>query len=251
VLEYGSTGKLLAQIVKNNDPNAPQSPQGMILLNGSLFVADIVSPPTKSITFPPGTLRKYTASGVFLGAFVAGAPYGPLFHPRAVVLGPDGLLYVTNAPNLVPPSGSGLGGQVFRFNPDTGAFVDTYITDPGGTTGIHLNRPQGIVFGPDGRIYITSFRGAATDNDKIMIYQGNTLVDHIDLDIASQSRSFAQALLFGPDGKLFVPINNTGEIRRYDVISKSYDVFVPAGGELDTPWFLSFGATNPGTLKYP
>jgi hypothetical protein len=49
-----------------------------------------------------------------------------------------------------------------------------------------------------------------------------------DLDRVGQPRAFAQALLFGPDGKLFVPITgngpDTGEVRRYDVSTGSFDV---------------------------
>jgi hypothetical protein len=66
----------------------------------------------------------------------------------------------------------------------------------------------------------------------------------------------SQALLFGPHGKLFVPITIAipgaalaGEVRRYDVRTKTYDVFV-AAGTLAPPWFLTFGKTDPATLAY-
>jgi hypothetical protein len=253
ILQFDTTGKLLDQLVQNNDPNAPEAPQGIVLVNGSLFVADVISPPIKGNPNPPGTLRKYSSSGGFIGAFVPGSSFMAPFHPRGVVLGPDGLLYVSNVPNLPAPAGTGLGGNVLRFNPDTGAYIDAPISSPGGVG--NLNRPDGLVFGPDGRLYVTSFRADSTDNDKILIYrvnrQGATLVDHIDLDTAGQARAFAQALLFGPGGYLFVPITNTGEVRRYDVNTKAYTTFVPAGGPLEAPWFLTFGKTEPDTLIYP
>jgi sugar lactone lactonase YvrE len=255
ILQFDTTGKLLDQLVQNNDPNAPEAPQGIVLVNGSLFVADVISPPIKGNPNPPGTLRKYTSSGAFIGAFVPDSSFTDAFHPRGVVLGPDGLLYVSNVPNLPPPAGTGLGGNVLRFNPDTGAYLDAPISSPGG--GGNLNRPDGLVFGPDGRLYVTSFRADSTDKDKILIYQvnpypqGATLVDHIDLDTPGQARAFAQALLFGPGGYLFVPITNTGEVRRYNVNTKAYTTFVPAGGPLEAPWFLTFGTTQPGTLAYP
>jgi len=61
------------------------------------------------------------------------------------------------------------------------------------------------------------------------------------------------ALLFGPGGKLFVPIAETGEVRRYDVSTNQYTYtsFVPAGGPLVNPWYLTFGTTDPATLAYP
>jgi hypothetical protein len=249
ILQYDAAGKLLNQIVKNNAPHAPFAPQGSILLNNTLFVADQTSPPTKSDPVPSGTLRKYLSSGVFLGAFVPGAQFTSPFHPRGIVLGPDGILYVSNDPNPPPPYGNGLGGQILRFNPDTGAFIDVFISDLGGVG--KLNRPVGLVFGSDNKLYVTSFRADATDNDKVLIYQDGSLVDHIDLDVAAQTRTYAEALLFGPNGKLYVPITTTGEVRRYDVSTKEFDALVDAGGPLEQPWFLTFGKTRSASLTYP
>jgi DNA-binding beta-propeller fold protein YncE len=250
ILQFDGRGKLLSQLVKSNRPDGPWAPQGIILVNGILFVADLQSKPTAENPIPPGTLRRYDSSGAFLGAWVP----DPLvfvepFHPRGVVHGPDGYIYVSNVPNLPAPAGTGLGGQVLRFR-DDGTFVDSFISSAGGVGA--LNRPSGLVFGPDGkRLYVTSFRANPGDNDKILIYEGRTLVDWIDLDVAAGARAFAQALLFGPGGKLFVPISNTGEVRRYDVATKQAEPFVAPGGTLELPWFLTFGKSSPGTLGYP
>src|SRR6476619_1835565 len=82
-------------------------------------------------------------------------------------------------------------------------------------------------------------------------------IGSIDLDVAGEPRAFAQTLLFGPGGFLFVPINgngpDTGSVRRYDVSNKTYTIFVPAdekGGPLKQPWYLTFGNTDPATLAY-
>ncbi|MFJ1252307.1 hypothetical protein [Cupriavidus sp. CuC1] len=108
---------------------------------------------------------------------------------------------------------------------------------------------------------ITSFRANDKDNDKIVIFQGpyggtqGAFLDQINLDQVGSARAYAQALLFGPGGKLFVPISgngpDTGSVRRYDVSTKAFDVFVPAGGPLQVPYYLTFGLTNPTTLAYP
>ena len=78
-------------------------------------------------------------------------------------------------------------------------------------------------------------------------------LESIPLDKQGEPRAFAQAILFGPDGKLFVPISGngpeTGEIRRYDVRTKSYTVFVEVG-ILGSPQYLTFGRTDSATLAY-
>ncbi len=163
-----------------------------------------------------------------------------------------------------PPPVGGIGGQVLRFY-QNGGFKDVFVNDAGGVG--RLNRPQGLVFGPDGNLYVTSFRDnlqptVPGNTDAIRIYSGKTgkFLGSIDLDNPPSNagaRAYAQALLFGPRGKLFVPISGggpqAGEIRRYDVRTKTYDVFVPAsanGVPLGLPWFLTFGKTDPATLAY-
>jgi len=259
-LYSSATGKLLSRVVSHDDQNAPTVPRGTVTTSTALFVADFTAesrlnnhPPT------PGRVRVYSTAGAFIADL--SPPVGQVppdnYHPRAVVIGPDGLLYVSNFPNLT----TGLGGDVLRFSPSTGAFMGVFISDAGGVN--HLNRPEGIVFGPDDKLYLTSFRADATDTDKIRIYQGpggaspGAFVDAIDLDVAGQSRAFGQALIFGPGGRLFVPITgngpDTGSVRRYNVATKAFDVFVPADaqdGPLGQPWYPTFGKTNPSTLSY-
>jgi DNA-binding beta-propeller fold protein YncE len=249
VLNYnGQTGSFLGEFVKSNEPGAPFAPRGIVLSKQNiLFVADMGD------VGVPGEVRMYDGTtGVFLGNLDHSGFTGQ-FHPRAVVIGPDSLLYVSvrNLPQLE-------GGSVLRFNPKTGQFLGVFIESNNVND---LNRPEGLVFGPDGNLYITSFRRDGSDTDKILIFHGKTgkFLDKIDLDAVGQPRAFAQALLFGPDGKLFVPINgdgpDTGSVRRYDVHyhQKTFDVFVPpalAGGPLGMPWYLTFGNTDPATLDY-
>lgn len=188
------------------------------------------------------------------------------FHPFGVVIGPDGLLYASSRPNLFT---TGLGGEVLRFNPDTGAFRGAFVSSGGGPD--HLNGPEGLVFGPDGRLYVTSFQGSDEDTDKILVFAGprsaqpGRQVGRINLDPAGAgaSRSTAQTLLFGPGGRLFVPISNigvdgvdTGAIRRYRIdcmpaaTRTCFTNFVRPGGKLGQGWYLTFGKTKTGTLAY-
>ena len=170
-----------------------------------------------------------------------------------MVIGPEGLLYVS-VRNIPEPEG----GYVLRFNPKTGKFLGVFIES---NSVNDLNRPEGLVFGPDGNLYITSFQRDANDTDKILIFHVKTgkFLDKIDLEAVGQPRAFAQALLFGPDGKLFVPITgngpDTGSVRRYNVHHhhKTFDVLVPPallGGALGMPWYLTFSHTTPATLAY-
>ncbi|MGF6612239.1 hypothetical protein OKW45_007227 [Paraburkholderia sp. WSM4175] len=274
ILEYDRTGQPLPPLVPHTDANAPAASRGVILWRDTkakqdfMFVADFTTEPDPNKPQTPGRLLKYTADGHFAGSFVPDLSFGTCalpptndrangeFHPRGIVLGSDGLLYISNYPCLV----SGLRGQVIRFDPQNGRFKDVFIDDQG------LNRPEGLAFGPDGNLYVTSFRSNETpttiDNDKILVFQGpkcgspGTYVDKIEFYRATtrdQPRAYAQALLFGPGGKLFVPISgnssDTGSVRRYNVSSKHFDVFVPTG-TLQAGWYLTFGQTNPSTLAY-
>lgn len=255
VLKYNEqTGAYLGELVKSNEPGAPLAPRGIVLSKQKiLFVADMGDFVVETGVDVPGEVRMYNGiTGMFLGNL---NHFGLTrqFHPRGVVIGPDGLLYVS-VRNL--PQNEG--GSVLRFNPKTGKFLGTFIKSNAVN---NLHCPEGLVFGPDGNLYITSFRKNASDTDKILIFNGITgkFLDKIDLDAVGQPRAFAQALLFGPDGKLFVPITgdgpDTGSVRRYNRRHrhKSFDVFVPPAsmnGPLGLPWYLTFGNTNSATLEY-
>jgi DNA-binding beta-propeller fold protein YncE len=272
---HGVNGMFLKALIPHTDPNTPFAPRGIVLYKNKLYVASFES---GEEPLPlPGYLQAFTQDGVFLTNLNPPANFSVEFHPRGVVIGPDGLLYASNAPSLSPGfPGLGLHGQILRFDPlrldveGSLAFKDVFVSDvemiPSATSTCHcdLNRPDGLVFGPDGNLYITSFRANPEDNDKILIFQGpggvnpGAYVGRIDLDVAGQPRAFAQALLFGPDGFLFVPISgngpDTGAVRRYNVATRQVTDFVPPsvkGGPMGAPFYLTFGRTDPATLAYP
>lgn len=263
VLQYnGTTGAFLKALIPAADAHGPYAPRGIALWSDQvLFVADQGNPPAS------GKLLAYSKDGTFLADLT---PARPEFHPRGVVIGPDSKLYVA-VRNL-----EFCGGSVLRFDPATRKFLDVFITNP---VDCHhnvndLHRPEGLVFGPDGNLYIASRFRDETDTDKIVIFQGpsgshpGAIVGNIPLDDIRFAEMSAQTLLFGPDGKLFVPISDinlngdenttvngpdTGSVRRYDVGTKTFDVFVAPsaqGGPLRSPWYLTFGKTDPGTLAY-
>lgn len=249
VLKYkGQDGSFLGELVSSVQKGAPFAPRGIVLSDDNvLIVADIESPSTNDQP-QPGEIRAFNGTtGNFIHIFNHSGFNGPFF-PRSVVIGPDGLLYVSVFNPFNP-----LNGWVLRFNLETGAFLDVFVESNAVN---NLHRPEGFVFGPDGNLYVTSFRADENDTDKILIFDSVTgaFLDKIDLDTVGGPRSFAMAILFGPNGKLFVPISgggpDAGSVRRYDVETKTFDVFVPAGGLLGAPWYLTFGNTAPSTLSY-
>ena len=244
ILRYDrTTGEFLSALVSPSSTGSPSVPRGMVISPaGELIVAD-----NGELTPPPyGRLPRYnTTTGAFLGDFDTSG-FLPPFMPRGVVVGPDGLLYVSGIDAI------GENGYVIRFDLTTKTYKDTFITATAATQyagGLH--KPEGIVFGPDGKLYVTSARYMAGTASRIMIYDSNGAnVNHIDLDDPAQQENYAQAMVFGPDGRLFVAMTITGEVRSYDVATLNYTSFVKPGTGLEFPWYLSFGKTNPATLAY-
>jgi WD40 repeat protein len=244
-------------------PDSPFTPAGMALSKGVVIASDITNFDEPNDNLPPGRLLAYDAqTGKLLRQFDPPSGFPVNFHPRGVVIGPNGLLYVSNLPNTFPPPF--LGGQVLVFDPETFAFLGVFINDRNdkGEVG-HLNRPDSLVFGPDGKLYVTSFRASPTDTDSIRIYDGHTgaFIDKIDFythpappDMLAP-RAFAQGIVFGPQGKLFAAMTEAvegtprGRIRRYDVQTKAFDVFAEVSNSTML-WYLIFGKTNPATLAY-
>jgi len=269
ILRFNSqTGGLRKPVIPEQDPSdpgadprVPFASRGTMVLwaKTALFVPDRHRAELECPSnLPTGRVSVFKKNGDFIAELTADPLLVPpeQFHPESIVLGPDGLLYVSSSLNPC----TGLGGQVLRFDPETLAFKDVFITDNGGAG--QLNRPAGIVFDPDGRkVYVMGFRDNGQpdqpgNTDAIRVYDAATgaFQDKIDLwQVGAQPRSFAAGLLFGPEGKLFVAINGgagAGEVRRYDVESKQFDVFVPAGSPSLGGTLLLFERTDPATLTY-
>src|SRR5262245_19012567 len=118
ILEFrratGSFKEALVPALPAADPETPFASRGtMVLLDKKLFVPDEISSDVDcdTNTVPAGRLLVYSKKGEFIAELTADPSQVPPahFHPESVVLGPDGLLYVSSTLNICPPS---LGGQV-------------------------------------------------------------------------------------------------------------------------------------------
>ncbi|WP_028210255.1 hypothetical protein [Paraburkholderia mimosarum] len=262
------TGTFIGKLVSSTDPNAPFSPRGIVRggPNNYFYVADDGVANNKCAN--EGDVKEYDAAGAFKGNLNR-KNFKPGFYPRGVVFGPDGLLYVSAraCPVSKDPHDPSV-GYVLRFDPRTNAFVDVFASD---ATVPDLHRPEGLVFDSKGNLWVTSFRAGATDTDKILKLDGKTghLLDKVELDVAGSLRSYAEAIIFGPGGYLYVPITGspntgsdkttTGEVRRCNTTTTTTsptiqcNVIVPAnstGGPLQSPWYPIFKNSDPATLDY-
>jgi hypothetical protein len=255
-----NTGVFTGKFVPSFNANAPYAPRGMMFgLNNVLYVADVGGFDGVHL----GRIARYNSQGVFLGnAVTTGLPVP--FFPMALVTGPDGFLYVSGVGDL---SVGSINGYIFRFQFNAGTQNYQYLNTVVSSTAANyyapgLHSPEGIVFGPDGNIYVTSFYGSfnnsqgtnVIDRDAILVFNtsGQKIGSPIYLYGTNESRVFAQTMLFGPRGDLFVPITSDSGVRRYSAGSnfQQFSVLPASGASPTQPWYLTFRATDPRTLAY-
>ncbi|MBW4471328.1 MAG: PEP-CTERM sorting domain-containing protein [Stenomitos rutilans HA7619-LM2] len=94
---------------------------------------------------------RYSLTGEFLGVAASG---GGLTRPYGNAFGPDGSLYVSSFRT----------NEILRYDSISGAFLGVFASDNNGGLGSlnGLNGPNGLLFGPDGSLYVTT-EGTAND----------------------------------------------------------------------------------------
>lgn len=165
-------------------------------------------------------VRVDTVTGSLSTFIAAGA--GGLTSPDDITYGPDGDIFVSSGTNTT--------GEILRYDGETGAFEGVFATSSS------LRRPYGHAFGPDGLLYVASFR-----SDEILRYDGTTgaFVDvFASGDGTANGLNGPNDLHFGPDGLLYVTtqgsvaddegnitFSQTSQILRYDIATGTGEVF--------------------------
>ena len=173
-------------------------------------------------------LRFDQATGAFIDAFVPNAGVQPI----DLTIGPDGNLYVTSGLSKSDDPSDPSAFSIRRYDGRTGAFIDVFAI--GGL----LNFPQGLVFGPDGNLYVGN-QNPSSDANGVLRYEGRTGA-FIDVFASDARLRDARDFVFGPDGNLYVTSNLAGSVFRFDGTTGAFlDMFatLPPGG----PQGLIFG----------
>ena len=188
-------------------------------------------------------LRYDEATGRFVDTFVP-KNSGGLTQPYGLVFGPtDHNLYVSSGLFGGTVKGAGRPNAVLSYDGGTGSFLDAFADDN------RLTSPRGVVFGPDGNLYVAD--GTGSGDGRVVEFNGATgayIKPFVDIG-GNGGLSHPQGLVFGPDGNgdgkpdLYVSSAATNSILLYDGTSGHCErAFVASGfGGLDHPGGLTFG----------
>ncbi len=160
----------------------------------------------------------------------------PIEDPRALRMGPDGLLYLAN----------GRASNILRFDPDGGGFVDTFVAS--GSGGLDFARD--LAFSPDGDLFVTSHAG-----NEVLRFDGQTGA-FIETVVSAESGRLEApvALAFAPvideidtghSGHFFVP-ERSGEGWLLEILDDesaaiSWFTYPPAQSGRSQAWMVGIG----------
>ncbi len=204
--------------------------------DGNLYVS--------SGTNTGGQILRYNGTtGAFIGVFAQG---NGLMRPYGNVFGPDGNLYVASFRS----------DKILKFNGSTGAFMSVVAQGNGTAAGL-LNGPNDLLFGADGKLYVTT-QGSVADmlggisykfDSEVLRYDVATGVGEVFAPMPKASTGGGGyvsllGLIFGPDGLLYTS-DYAGGIRSYDTATKALKQTIDTGKV-----FGGTIATNVGALAF-
>jgi DNA-binding beta-propeller fold protein YncE len=197
--------------------------------------ADLLVTNIRGLPLQGNILRFDQATGAFIDAFVPNAGLQPL----DMTIGPDGNLYVTSGLSMSDDPSDPGAFSVRRYDRRTGAFIDVFAI--GGL----LDFPQGLVFGPDGNLYVGNQQNPFSGANGVLRYDGRTGA-FLDVFASTGSPSLypSLGLAFGPDGNLYLAVSDNvspgfGQVRRYDGRTGAFlDVFASDARLRDTRDFV-------------
>lgn len=271
VLQYnGTTGAFQSVFARQNIT----SPRGVLFgPDGNLYVAN----GNDDASGDPASVERFDGrTGAFLNYFVAPSS-GGLEHPSYMVFGPDG----ANDGGLDLYVASSHEGAIRRYDGTNGSFKGVFVSAGSGG----LDSPQGIVFGPDGNLYVASGNwfngsngpfytgdfpaGAVLGFEGPSSPSGRTPGTFLGTLVAGGSGGLANpaGMVFGPDpsgnGKLDLYVASsalhdlkakpgTSEVLRFDAATGAFLGTFAAPGKrgLKFPTFITFTETDPTTLNY-
>ncbi len=187
--------------------------------DGNLYVAGLRSNNVLRYNLGTGLIDEFVSPGS-----------GGLMFPKGLTFGPDGNLYVSSADDGTPTPPD----QVLRFNGRTGAFMGVFVTNGSGG----LDNPNGLLFGPDGNLYVANTRG-----DSVNRYDGTTGTFLNTFVAAGSGGLDAPTGMSFRGGKLYVAGQATNAVLVYDAVTGAYLESITGGG-LSGPNGIDFDAAG-------
>jgi glucose/arabinose dehydrogenase len=138
------------------------------------------------LTFGPDGNLYISGSGIGRFNFDTGSPEtffnNVTSQQRAIAFGQDGNAYVTVG------DGNTLDGSVWKFNGETGEFIDEFISPEGSGKG--LFNPHDLIFDPDGNLYIAA-------SSALAIYQYDGVTGNF-VGVVGENINFPSSLTMKP-----------------------------------------------------
>jgi WD40 repeat protein len=135
------------------------------------------------------------------------------------------------AGNLFVSGNSSFPAAVLEYNGTTGASLGTFASGNG------LSSPQGLAFGPNGNLFVSS-------SDGVLEFNGTTgafITTFVTSTISTPVLSGPLDLVFGPNGDLFVSSSSTNAVLEYNGTTGAFVKAFASGSPLNNPKGLAFG----------